>query len=92
MADTPINFEIVKKKIEIGKNNPDKILEEIKTNHSNENLDLIDGVKINREKSWIQLRKSNTEPIIRVFAEASTKEKAEEESKLIFSEIEQIIA
>jgi len=85
-------YVIVKKKIEIGQTDPDQILEEIKKNHSNENLDLIDGVKINREKSWIQLRKSNTEPIIRVFAEAPTKAEAEAESITIFSEIEQIIA
>ena len=84
-------YIIVKRKIEIGKTDPDLILEQIKKNHAKEDLDLIDGVKINRENSWVQLRKSNTEPIIRVFAEAPTKEEAEEQSKEFFTEIENII-
>ncbi len=85
-------YVIVKKKIEIGQVNPDKIMERIKENHSNEKIDLTDGVKINREKSWIQLRKSNTEPILRVFAEAQDRAMAEKESRAVFDEISQIMA
>ncbi|MFO7810131.1 MAG: phosphoglucosamine mutase [Candidatus Delongbacteria bacterium] len=39
-------------------------------------IDFTDGIKINSEDSWVQLRKSNTEPIVRIFAEAKTKEEA----------------
>ncbi len=84
-------YVIVKKKIKIGRSNPDEILAGIKENHEYEQLDLIDGVKINREKSWLQLRKSNTEPIIRVFAEAPTREQAEAESSELFAEVKKLI-
>ena len=36
----------------------------------------MDGVRIDFEKSWVQIRKSNTEPIIRIYSEATSKEKA----------------
>ncbi len=45
--------------------------------HSTENIDTIDGVKILYEKSWVHIRASNTEPIIRVIAEAPTREEAQ---------------
>ena len=47
----------------------------------------IDGLKIDFKNSWVQLRKSNTEPIIRVYAEAKSKEKAEELTKKFIEEI-----
>ena len=57
----------------------DKILSELKTIYAKENINDIDGVKINFEanKTWVHLRKSNTEPIIRIYSEASTPEAAE---------------
>ena len=45
--------------------------------HSSENINVIDGLKIDFEKSWVQLRKSNTEPIIRIYSEAKTQELAD---------------
>ena len=44
--------------------------------YENEKIDCVDGVRIDFEKSWVQIRKSNTEPIIRIYSEATTKEKA----------------
>ncbi len=85
-------YVLVKKKIEIGRIDPEKIMERIKKNHSNEKIDLTDGIKINRAKSWTQLRKSNTKPILRVFAEAPDREMAERESRTVFDEISQIMA
>ena len=70
-------YVIAKKKNEIGDSNPDTILEKVKSNHKEEEISAIDGVKILREKSWIHLRRSNTEPIIRVYAEAPTKSEAQ---------------
>ena len=56
----------------------DAILEKVKEVYSNEEIIDIDGVKINFANSWVHLRKSNTEPIIRVYSEASTLQEAEE--------------
>ena len=56
----------------------DAILVKIKEVYCNEEINDIDGVKINFANSWVHLRKSNTEPIIRVYSEASTLKEAEE--------------
>lgn len=54
-----------------------KLLERMKDKYSNEKLDTLDGVKILRPKSWVQVRASNTEPIIRIMSEAATMAEAE---------------
>lgn len=56
----------------------DAILAKVKEVYSNEEIIDIDGVKINFANSWVHLRKSNTELIIRVYSEASTLKEAEE--------------
>ena len=56
----------------------DAILAKVKEVYNNEEIIDIDGVKINFANSWVHLRKSNTEPIIRVYSEASTLKEAEE--------------
>ena len=56
----------------------DAILVKIKEVYCNEEINDIDGVKINFVNSWVHLRKSNTEPIIRVYSEAPTMKEAEE--------------
>ena len=50
--------------------NVDKILEGLKEKYANEKVTDIDGVKIDFERGWVHLRKSNTEPIIRIYSEA----------------------
>lgn len=57
----------------------DKILSEMQKIYANENVNTIDGVKISFEdkKQWVHLRRSNTEPIIRIYAEAATREEAD---------------
>lgn len=54
----------------------DAILREVKRIYSNEQVTDIDGVKIDFADSWVHLRKSNTEPIIRIYSEAATMEQA----------------
>lgn len=72
-------YHISKKKIELdASTDVDAILERIKERFSNEKITDIDGVKIDFKDSWVHLRKSNTEPIIRIYSEASTMEKAQE--------------
>ena len=68
----------------------DKILATIKSRYSNERVNDIDGVKIDFEENWVHLRKSNTEPIIRIYTEAKSMAEAEALAKHFISEIEQI--
>ena len=73
-------YVIAKNKIELSDNSLiDKILTEVKTVYAAEDINTIDGVKISFEarKEWVHLRRSNTEPIIRIYAEAATQEAAD---------------
>ena len=72
-------YFIAKNKIELSdKALIDRILEEMKRVFANEKVNDIDGVKIDFEadRTWVHLRRSNTEPIIRIYSEAQTEEKA----------------
>lgn len=77
LRDSLPRFEIVKKRIELGKKNPEKIIDAIKRHYSRLNINTEDGLKIDAPDYWIHLRKSNTEPIIRVIAEATSRREAE---------------
>ncbi|MGN0224121.1 MAG: phosphoglucosamine mutase, partial [Muribaculaceae bacterium] len=55
----------------------DRLLLDVKAKYANEQITDIDGVKIDFADSWVHLRKSNTEPIVRVYSEAATADKAE---------------
>ena len=71
-------YEIAKNKVELTPEiDVDAILNKMKEIYADEKITDIDGVKIDFEDSWVHLRKSNTEPIIRIYAEASTMEGAE---------------
>lgn len=61
----------------------DAILEKVKQMYSNEQINDVDGVKIDFPDKWVHLRKSNTEPIIRVYSEASSMEEADALGKKI---------
>ena len=77
-------YSISKSKIELTPDiDVDAILDAIKKKYANEKITDIDGVKIDFKESWVHLRKSNTEPIIRIIAEAHTMEEAEELSSQI---------
>lgn len=69
----------------------DGILKKMKAKYSNEQVNDIDGVKIDFAESWVHLRKSNTEPIIRIYSEAKTSEKAESIAQQIISDIKNLI-
>lgn len=71
-------YFIAKTKVELTPDiDVDAILEEVKKHYSNEKLTTIDGVKIDFADSWVHLRKSNTEPIIRIYSEAHSMAQAE---------------
>lgn len=71
----------------------DRILGEMKKVYANEKINDIDGVKIDFEsdRTWVHLRKSNTEPIIRIYSEASTEEAADKLAKDVIALAEKII-
>lgn len=70
-------YAITKNKIELTPDiDVDKILESVKQIYSNEQITDIDGVKIDFKDSWVHLRKSNTEPIIRIYSEAHSEQEA----------------
>ena len=68
----------------------DSILSRIEEKYKNEELSTIDGVKIDFESEWVHLRKSNTEPIIRIYTESSTQAKADSLALRIIEEIKEI--
>ncbi|MCH1484666.1 MAG: phosphoglucosamine mutase [Flavobacteriaceae bacterium] len=70
--------------------NVDKIINEISKKYSNQEINNEDGLKIDFENSWVQLRKSNTEPIIRVYSEAKSQEEANMLSSKFIDEINMI--
>ena len=71
-------YSIAKNKIQLTPDiDVDAILRAVKEHYSAEKITDIDGVKIDFADCWVHLRKSNTEPIIRIYSEASTMEKAE---------------
>lgn len=87
-------YFIAKNKIQLSdKALIDKILSEMKKVYANENINDIDGVKISFEatKQWVHLRKSNTEPIIRIYSEAQTEEAAEKLAKEVIALADKII-
>lgn len=67
--------------------NVDAILDAMQKRYANEKITTIDGVKIDLADSWVHLRKSNTEPIIRIYTEAPTQQQADELAEKIMNEM-----
>ncbi|MBD5239398.1 MAG: phosphoglucosamine mutase [Bacteroidales bacterium] len=85
-------YAIAKNKIELTPEiNVDAILEAVKQKFAAEEITDIDGVKIDFADKWVHLRKSNTEPIIRIYSEASTMEQAEELANQIKAVINSLV-
>lgn len=86
------NYYISKNKIELTPEiNVDKILEEVKKKYKKQPINDIDGVKIEFDKEWVHLRKSNTEPIIRIYSESATQVTAEHLANKIILDIKEVI-
>ena len=80
MSKTKVNLDL--------KRDVDGLLIRMKENYSKQNPVAIDGVKIEFDNSWVHLRKSNTEPIIRVYTEAPSQVEADDLAKRFLEEIE----
>tara|TARA_R110000737_G_scaffold202403_1_gene221651 strand:- start:65377 stop:66762 length:1386 start_codon:yes stop_codon:yes gene_type:complete len=92
MRDSFPKYVISKNKIELTPEiNVDKVLADIAKKYEGYEVDTIDGVKIYIEKEWVHLRKSNTEPIIRIYSESQTAEKANALAEKIIGEIKGLI-
>jgi phosphomannomutase len=86
------NYFIAKKKIDLDPSmDVDHILEQITVKYKKYPIDFQDGVKILFEKEWVQLRKSNTEPIVRIYAESEFETTADNLADKIISDIKEIV-
>jgi len=87
--DSLPDYEMSKQKIELDKlgMDADDLLKKVTDIYADQNPNTVDGVKLDFEEGWVHFRKSNTEPIIRVYSEAKTKEEAEELADKILSVI-----
>ncbi len=91
LKQTYPKYTIVKNKIPLSADlDVDNLLVKLKEKYSNERINTIDGLKIDFEDNWIHLRKSNTEPILRVYAESSSPRIAENLISKIMSDIKDL--
>jgi phosphomannomutase len=86
------NYFISKNKIELTPGiEVDALLERLKDKYAGEQITDIDGVKIDFPESWVHLRKSNTEPIIRIYAEAKSEVEAAKLARQIIGDIKSLL-
>jgi phosphomannomutase len=87
------NYFISKNKIELTPEiNVDDVLAKVHKRYAKQPVNTIDGVKIEFDKEWVHLRKSNTEPIIRIYAESETNATADHLANKIIGDIKEIIS
>lgn len=92
LRDAYPKYVISKNKIELTPEiNVDNVLEKMADKYASEEVDTTDGVKIYIGKEWVHLRKSNTEPIIRIYSESKTLEAADALAKKIIGDIKKLI-
>jgi phosphomannomutase len=92
LRDSYPKYTISKNKIELTPNiDVDQVLLYMSLNYAHEEVDTTDGVKIYIGKEWVHLRKSNTEPIIRIYSESENEQKANELAEKIILEIKALV-
>ena len=84
------SYTMTKGKIPLGDLNADEALRVLEEKYRGERLSTVDGLKIDFEEGWVHLRKSNTEPIARIYTEARTREKAEELARRFNQELQAV--
>ena len=86
------NYFISKNKILLNQDTDiDKVLSVLQNKYRLEKITNIDGLKIDFSDGWVHLRKSNTEPVIRIYAESEGKEKAEKFAQMMINEVKALI-
>jgi phosphomannomutase len=92
LRDSYPKYTISKNKIELTPDiDVDQLLMHMTINYAHEEVDTTDGVKIYIGKEWVHLRKSNTEPIIRIYSESENEQKANELAERIILEIKALV-
>lgn len=92
LRSTYPDYHISKNKIELTPEiDVDFILDKIKTKYKKQPTNTVDGVKIEFDKEWVHLRKSNTEPIIRIYSESDSMATADNLAKKIIQDIREVI-
>jgi phosphomannomutase len=87
------NYAMCKHKVELTPQlNADEVIARLQQKHAHLAPNTIDGLKIDFEDSWVHLRKSNTEPIIRIYTEAPTEHQAQELAERMAHELQQLAA
>jgi phosphomannomutase len=91
LRKTYTSYFMSKKKIQLTPElDVDELLKAMEVKYASEEINIIDGVKIDFDDNWVHLRKSNTEPIIRIYTEAKSQEEADHLADKIIGEIKLI--
>ncbi|GAA0758000.1 phosphoglucosamine mutase [Psychroflexus lacisalsi] len=91
LRQTYTSYYMAKEKIELTPDlNVDSLLNKIQEIYKDEDITTIDGVKIDFPENWVHLRKSNTEPIVRIYTEAKSQKEADELAQRFISELEEL--
>lgn len=80
-------YPLLKRKIALGDEPPAAVIERLSARFASETLDTQDGLKIIRENGWVHVRPSNTEPILRCYAEAQTQDEAQALADMVSEQI-----
>ncbi|HET6566481.1 MAG TPA: phosphoglucosamine mutase, partial [Rhodothermales bacterium] len=84
------DYKISKNKIPLGDTDPDSVLKVVAERYAGEQMSTVDGVKIDFPEGWVHLRKSNTEPIIRIYAEAGSEQEAQSLARRFMDELQEV--
>ncbi len=90
LKDALPNYSICKKKVELINIDPDDVINKMKNKYNQEKINTEDGLRIDFEDFWVHLRKSNTEPIIRIITEAKSVEEAEKYASEFLNELKTV--
>ena len=92
LRSTYPNYYISKNKIDLSPEvDIDNLMQQIKNKYAKQPINTEDGIKISFDREWVHLRRSNTEPIIRIYAESDSESTAAHLAKKIMSDITNVL-
>ena len=91
VAELP-RYEIVKTKFECKREDANRAVEALKKEFAGEKIDTQDGIRIDWDRAWVHARPSNTEPIMRIIAEAPDRAAAEERVRAVQAVVDRTLA
>jgi phosphomannomutase len=90
VSETP-RYEIVKTKFDCRREDANRAVDALKKEFANEKVDTQDGIRIDWPQAWVHARPSNTEPIMRIIAEAPTRSEAESKISQVHKTIDAVL-